>query len=327
MTRAPALSRRTVLVGSASLGLITALPALGQDRTRLVLATAGQGSAFLAFGRAVEPVIQRHAPIVVELRETKGSNENAELVSEGKVQVATLNMGPGFDAWNGQGPFAGKPLRGMRAVAPMYETPFHTIALKTSGIAGLKDLDGKRVGVGPASGPGEVFFRGLAEALGVKASLVTGTPAELGAKILAKEIDAFWYGSGIPSPPFVEVAGKAGAVVLGLTAEEAQAFRARFPYFAPYEIPANTYKGQTQALPSMAVWNFVVAHEGVPADVVYALTKVLLDQMGDVRATFPTAAAMTPANALANTFMPFHPGAVRYYRERSVPVPDALLGG
>ena len=108
-------------------------------------------------------------------------------------------------------------------------TPFHAIALEESGITSFKALKGKRVGVGPSGGPPEVFFRGLAEMLSVKATLVAGTPAELAQKLLAKEIDAFWYGSGIPSPPFVEIADKAEAVVFGLAPDEAQALRRLFP--------------------------------------------------------------------------------------------------
>src|SRR5205807_6402656 len=119
-------------------------------------------------------------------------------------------------------------LRGMRALVPMYETPFHTIAARERGIATLSDLGGKRVGVGPAGGPGEVFFRGIAAALGIRATLATGTPAEMAAMLLAGEIDAFWYGSGLPSPPFTEIAKKIDAVVIGFTAPEAAAFRRLF---------------------------------------------------------------------------------------------------
>ena len=320
-----ALSRRTLLLGSAALPLAgTARP---QPPAALTLGTAGQGSAFLAFGKAVKPVIERYAAVGLELRETKGSNENAQLVDSGEIQLGTLNIGPAFEAWNGTGVFAGRQLRNLRALAPMYETPFHTIALKASGIAGLKDLARKRVGVGPAGGPIEVFFRGLAEFLSLKPTLVNGTPSELAAKLLAGEIDALWYGSGVPSPPFVEVADKADAVVFGFRPDEVQAFRRLFPYFSPYEIPADTYRGQTEGLSSLAVWNFVVAHASVPAETAYEVTKALLDHTDEVRAAFPTASAMTRANAVANTFLPFHPGAARYYREKAVPLPAALLDG
>src|SRR5829696_1631316 len=88
------LTRRAVL-GCAALGF--ARSASAQTRTTLVLAAAGPGSAFLPFGEAVKPVIERYAPITVEIRQTKGSNENADLLNAGEVQIATLNMGPGFE--------------------------------------------------------------------------------------------------------------------------------------------------------------------------------------------------------------------------------------
>src|SRR5829696_4726657 len=99
---------RRALVCCATLAL--AGRPVAQERTRLVFATAGQGSAFLAFAKAVAPVAERYVPVAVEIRETRGSNENAELVGAGQVQMATLNMGPAHDAWNGQGPFAKRQL-------------------------------------------------------------------------------------------------------------------------------------------------------------------------------------------------------------------------
>jgi uncharacterized protein len=322
------ISRRALIVALA------AVPAsalrrnvAAQEPGRLVLATAGQGSAFLAFGRALAATVRRHAPIEIDIRETKGSNENAELVSTGEVATACLNMGPGFDAWNGNPPFAGRPLRGMRALVPMYETPFHTIAARERGIATLSDLNGKRVGVGPSGGPGEVFFKGVAEALDIRATLATGTPAEMGAMLLAREIDAFWYGSGLPSPPFTDVANRINAVVIGFSPQEAAAFRRRFAYFAPFEIPANTYAGQTKSLASLAVWNFIVAHSAVPPDLAYALTAALIGHADEVKASFAAAASMNIANLKADTFMPFHPGAVRYYRESGATLPAELVPG
>ncbi len=178
-------------------------------RTTLSLATAGPGSAFLGFARTVAPVVAKRVPVDLDIRQTNGSNENAELVNSGQVPMATLNLGPGYDAWNGRGQFAGRTLRDIRTVIPMYETPFPTIALKEEGIGALRDLARKRVGVGPAQGPGEVFFRGLADGLGLKPTVVTGSPADLVQKLLAREIDAFWYGAELPSPPFVEIASTA----------------------------------------------------------------------------------------------------------------------
>lgn len=321
------LSRRRIVMVLGAWPLVSTLPGRAQERVRLVFATAGEGSAFLAFGQAAKPVIERYAPVMVELRQTGGSNENAELLQAGAAQIGCLSMGPGYDAWNGRGPFQGRPLRALRAVVPLYETPYHSIALAESGIRTLKNLSGRRVGVGPAGGPGEVFFRGIAEVMAIKAMVVTGTPADLSAKLLAREIDAFWYGSGLPSPPFEEVARQADAVVFGFMRDEAQLFRRRFPTFTPYEIPANTYPGQTEPISSLATWNFIAAYAGVSDEAIYRVTKALLGHPDEVRAVFPTAAAMTRANAVANAFLPFHAGAERYYRETGVVLPPALLSG
>lgn len=286
------------------------------------LAAAGPGSAFLAFAEAVAPMVDRRVGIKLEPVQTAGSNENARLVSAGQVPFALLNMGPAADAWQGRGPFAAGRLRGMRAVAPMYETPFAVLALRRSGITTLRGLDGKRVGVGPAGGPGEVYFAGLQEAIGLRgAKVVTGTPAELGTAVLRGDVDAFWYGAGLPAPPFADVARQADAVVIGFQPDEATAFRTKFTYFAPYEIPALTYAGQDAPVASVAVWNFVVAHETVPDDVAGRLAQALIEGADELAGTLPAAVAMRAMNLDANRALPWHPGAAAYYRRSGVTLP------
>jgi TRAP transporter TAXI family solute receptor len=115
--------------------------------------------------------------------------------------------------------------------------------------------------------------------------------------------------------------------VFGFMRDEAQLFRRRFPTFTPHEIPVNTYPGQTEPISSLATWNFIAAHAGVADEAIYRVTKALLDHPDEVRAVFPTASAMTRANAVANAFLPFHAGAARYYRETGVILPPALLSG
>jgi len=82
-------------------------------RTTLSLATAGPGSAFLGFAR-VAPVVAKRVPDDLDIRQANGSSENTELVNSGQVPIATLNLGPGYDAWKGRGQFAGRTLRDIR---------------------------------------------------------------------------------------------------------------------------------------------------------------------------------------------------------------------
>ncbi|MDB5804865.1 MAG: C4-dicarboxylate transporter substrate-binding protein [Betaproteobacteria bacterium] len=294
-------------------------------RQSLTLATAAAGGAFQDYGPAVGRVIAAHAPIDLTFKVTDGSNENVKLLNDAAVPLALVNMGPAYQGWTGTGQFRGTPMTNMRAVVPMYETPFHGIALRASGLDAVAKLDGRRVGVGPAGGPGEVFFRGLAEIAGIKPVVVTGSPAENVRQMQAREIDAVWFGAGIPIAAFKAAADTVDAVVFGPTPAQSQAFRERYRYVAPYIVPANTYRGQGADIATFAVWNFVLVHKDVSADTVYAITCALLDHPDEVARAYGPAAATVSKNAAANTFMPFHPGAARYYREHKVELKPELL--
>ena len=304
----------TVILAIAVAGCMVMPP----QRQALTLATGAPGGAFADYGPGVAKVVAAYAPVDFGMRPTAGSNDNVKMVNDSASVVGLVNMGPAYEAWSGVDAWKGQKHPNLRALVPMYETPFHIIALKSSGITKLRDLNGKRVGVGPAKGPAENFFRGLAEAVGIKPVLVNGSPNDNAAQLLAGSIDAFWYGAGLPIGAFRDAADRAPATVFGLTADEIAAFRKRFPYLAEYPVPAGTYRGQEVALNTVAVWNFILAHKDLPDATAYAITQAILDHPAEIAKTYPAASATITRNAAANTFLPFHPGAVRYYRENGM---------
>jgi len=87
------------------------------------------------------------------------------------------------------------------------------------------------------------------------------------------------------------------------------------PAYLPASIPANTYTGQTDAVPTVAVRNFLVTSESVSADTVYAMTKALFTNLDQMAAAHAAAKSITAADAPKNVPVPLHPGAERYYRE------------
>lgn len=320
------MMRRTALSLAAALPA-SAVRAQQAARPQLVLGTGAAGGTFNVYGAALAAVMTQHAPADVAARVTAGSNENIRLVDSGAIAMGLVAMGPAFEAWNGTGPFAGTALRNMRALVPMYETPFAIIALRRSSIARVADLQGKRVGVGPAGGPTTVFFRALAEEAGIACTQVTGSPDDHARQLVAGEIDAFWFGAGVPVEAFARVADAQDAVVFGMTAEEVEKMRRRFGYLAPNSIPANTYRGQSAPVPTVALWNFVVAAPALPEALAHDLTRAALTQTAALVARVPAASASIAANAAANGFLPFHPGAARYYREAGIALPPALVAG
>jgi hypothetical protein len=85
--------------------------------------------------------------------------------------------------------------------------------------------------------------------------------------------------------------------------------------YQPAVIPAQTYPGQSEDVPTAAIQNFLVTHEEVDEEVVYLMTKTLFEHLDDLVAAHNAAREITLERAIANTPVPLHPGAARYYKE------------
>jgi len=305
---------------SAAIALLLAACATADAPTlnEIGIYSAGPGSAFLPYAQGVA----RHAGasgLKVSALESTGSIENIRKISAESDKAGTVFMGSAYEAWTGAGAWTkGRKFENLRALFPMYETSFQMAALKSSGIATLRQLEGRRVGVGPAGGPAEVYFKGLADAVGLKATIVNGQPAAMVKDLLEGRIDALWQGSPPPIPSLVEVQKAAPATVFALTAAEQDAMLKRFPFLAAASVPPATYQGQTAPLASVAAWNFVLVNKDFPAADAYLLTRAVMNATDPRTQIYAPAGGTRAASARANTFLPFHPGALRYYREAGI---------
>jgi TRAP transporter TAXI family solute receptor len=306
--------RCVVPLGVAILG---GVPVLAQDTAQVTLMTAGDGSAFLPYGQGIAAFLAAKG-VAIAVKKSAGSNENLSAVDASATTIGTTFMGSAYDAINGTGWAAGRRHENLRALFPMYETSFQVAALRKSAIGSLAALDGRKVGAGPAKGPAEVFFRGAAAAAQVRPVIVSGDPAALVKLLVAGEIDALWQGAAVPIPSLSEVANQADAVVFGLSDAEVAAMLRTFPQLSATTVPPGMYKGQTAEIRSVYAWNFVVANKDLPFDTAYTITKTVLSASNPKSEIYPTAAGTTAGNATANRFMPFHPGAMRFYTEAGI---------
>ena len=310
------LTTRILVCGLLGLAAAIAAPAVAQNAP-VVFMTAGDGSAFLPYGQGVAAYLAKK-DIRIEIKKSGGSNDNLIAVDASPMTVGTAFMASAYEAINGTGFAAGHRHENVRALFPMYETSFQVAALRNSGLRSLADLDGKKVGVGPAKGPAEGFFRAAAEVAHIKPIIVNGDPAALSRQVLNGEIDALWQGAVVPIPSLIAVADQADAIVFGLSDPEVAAVLAKLPALSPTTIPPGTYRGQTAEIKSFSAWNFVVANKDLPDEVAYAITKAVLSAADPKSEIYPTATATRAANAATNRIMPFHPGALRFYRESGV---------
>ncbi|NJM42927.1 MAG: TAXI family TRAP transporter solute-binding subunit [Brachymonas sp.] len=306
-----------LLSGCASTSSVPALPTLKE----LGIYGAGAGSAFLPYAEGIAKFLSDKG-LKTQALTSAGSIENIRKIDAEPNRVATVFLGTAYEGFTGTGAWTqGQKFTNLRALFPMYETSFQVAALRSNGITGVAQLAGKRVGVSPAGGPAESFFKGLIEAIGLQAQIVNGTPAALASDLLAGKIDALWQGAALPIPALKQVAGAADAVIFGLSEAELAAMLRRFPFLSRASIAANTYRGQGSVLQSVAAWNFIMAHKDLPELDAYWITQTVLSN-AQPEQMHPTAAPTRAANAVHNSVIPFHPGAQRYYAQAGVRLPS-----
>ena len=317
---------RLAMIAVAGL-LATAVPAWAQTPA-LKLLTGAKGGTFFEYGEAAAKFITAETGLAMAVEPSGGSYENIRALHEGRADLALVAMRAVATMALRPPPVLPVPLaaippmslsmRRLRALFPMYETPFHMGLRPDAGVTGIAGLDGKRVGVGPENGPGAAMFRDMVAELKLKPEIVFGAPQALADDLMAGRLDGFFFGAGVPVPAFQQMADRDRLRLLPLDGAAADALRKHYPYLVTSAIPAGSYKGQPQAVAAVSVWNFVAAREGLSDDAAYRIVKAVMGDPAKASKIHVTATGTTVANVKANTFMPFHPGAVRYFKEAGV---------
>jgi uncharacterized protein len=316
------IGRRDLILGcSCAVVLMSTQKAIGQAAP-LKLSTGASGGTFFEYGAGLSRLLQSKAGLTVDAVASGGTIENIRRIEDGSADLALAAMGPAYEAWTASAaPWLGHPpLRSGRALLPMYETPFHLATVTASGIQSVQELDGRSVGVGPLNGSNEQIFQKLAEGLGIRPILVNGDPAELATKVIRREIDVLFFGAGAPISAYVKIANAVAIRFLPLDGLSAEVLKAAFPYLTSNAIPPGTYRGQNEAVPTVALWNFLVCRRDISSQTAYAVARAVLGNPAEARLIHPAAIATNISNVSANVFMPFHPGALQYFSEIGVDV-------
>jgi uncharacterized protein len=312
---------------AASFGLGTAASA--QDRSdwpnSMTIGTASQGGTYFVYGNGFASYIAEELGLAATGEVTGGPVQNVTLVETGDHLMGLVTMGPAYDAWIGTSELApGLEHRSIRALFPMYQTPFQVVALRSSGITSVSDLAGKRVSVGPAGGTPGTYWPLFMEALGVEATISNAGASDAAGQLQDGLIDAFAFAAGVPISAFAELAASQDVVMFGFSEGELPVVLEAFPAMAPLTIPAGTYAGHDYDQPTVALWNFAIAHADMPETLAYEITKLALANPERMVQIHAAASETLLENWDKNTFLPFHPGAIRYLEEAGATIPDTL---
>ncbi|MCW3489425.1 TAXI family TRAP transporter solute-binding subunit [Dethiobacter alkaliphilus] len=295
----------------------------------LVIGTASLGGTYHAYGQGWAALISETLDIPVTVEETGGPVHNLIFVETGYFMLGMTTLGPAYEAWFGREEWTwGREHRNIRALFPMYNTYFHWVTDADSGIAALQDMDGRRVGNGPVGGTIGTAAPRIFNLLGINVQLEFGGLSELLSRQRHGLLDANGIAGGVPVPSFAAYdsdKGPENVRYIGVDGQEREIIKEEWPYFTDAVIPQGTYAGLREDLETIGVWNVAIGSKFLDDDLVYEIVKAVLEN-NEVMLQYHDAAQETLAENLDNLYIvPLHPGAIRYYEEQGIEVPDHLL--
>ena len=301
----------------------------GSDKPRaqfLSIATGGTGGVYYPYGGGIAKVLSDALPGIQATAEvTAASVDNLKLIRDGKADIAFTLADTLADAVKGTGAFAGAPAPAA-SLAVLYSNYTHLVTLEQTGITNVEGLRGKAVSTGsPGSGTEVIAFRVLrAAGLNPDADITRqGLGASESADALKDgKVDAFFWSGGLPTAAVQDLSHSSGVRIRIIpTGDLVAALQREYGnlYFL-LQVPPNAYPGVTTPVPVVGVANVLVVNRSMPEPLAYDITRVLFERQQELASIHPEARSLSMETATTGSPADFHPGAVRFYRERGAAV-------
>lgn len=292
----------------------------------LTLGTASVGGTYFIYGGVVATLLTDTIGINVSTQQTQGPNQNIILVDGKSIELGMTTMGIALQAWEGSGEWTkGKKFNNIRALFPMYDTPFHFVTTDKTGIKTVAEMNGKTIGAGPKAGTPGTYFPQMFEVLGLKANWRFGQASDMQNQLADSLLDVFAFAAGLPIAAFSELEAQRPVRFITFTDQQMATLKQKMPELSDSVIPKGTYKTLMEDHKTLGVYNFAITHKDLPDDVAYKIVKAVLENNDRMVKGHAAAVETVAKNADRNAFLPFHPGAVKYYKEKGITLnPKAL---
>ena len=248
-----------------------------------------------------------------------GGIDNLNQAYDGEAQIGIANANLVYQAQEGIASFEGYANDKLRIFAGLYINPNPVVVTKASGIEGLEDLIGKKISIGAAGSTtvdeASVHLGAIGKTLDDIKAEYMDTSAAADA-ISNKLLDGVWIMAGTPNSAVTQIMTTTDSKIMPITAEQVEALKAEYPWYAACEIPAGTYAGQDEAVPTSGVKLTLFVTADVDEETVYQMTKVFWENWDFLTETHAALRKADPKEACNDVAgVAIHEGAARYYRE------------
>ncbi|EWG97899.1 TAXI family TRAP transporter solute-binding subunit [Halomonas sp. BC04] len=313
------------LLASATAVLMGATAFSAQAETRVTYKSASAGTAYYQMGVELSEAIRKgtDGDVQLTLEESQGSVQNVmEVMARQGNYVFTTPPGLVERAMAGEGPFAERQsprFQEIRGLFPIPAITMHFVAAGGEGVIGFEDLEDKHILIGRGTFGAREAERYLE--LFDMMDKVRVASAEIGSgpdALKNGQIDAFVTASSFPTPNVIETAASMSISLVSLTDEQIEQTGA-----ARQTIPAGTYSGVDQDVETTSLPVIAYTTTGMDEDTAYTLTRTFWERR-DAMAEETAWWGSITHDMIGTIAGSLHPGAVRYYDEAGIEIPDEL---
>ncbi len=290
---------------------------------RMMMGTGGTSGTYYAFGGVLAQYMTDYTDYRMTAVSTAASKANIQSIGDGDYQIGFTQSDVMNYAWDGSRSFeTDGPCRDFRVLGALYAETVQLITMKQD-IKSVSDLKGKSVSIGaPGSG---VYFNAMDVLEGAGLTVKDIKPQyqsfdDSKEALKDGQIDAAFIVAGAPTSAITELATTNGVFLIPIEGELRDSIMDLCPYYAPMEIPADTYPGQPEAINTITIKATLVVDADLDEDVVYALTAAVFDHTEEISKENAKGEELSIENATSGITVPFHAGAARYYAEHGVTV-------
>ena len=293
------------------------------QRRFISIGTAPIGGAFHPVGSAIADVVSRNIKErnwEVTTRGTKGTQENIRLLvsNDSILEFGMANAAISYFAVRGEGAWKTEhPIRSVMTLAPnvgIFVTP------KSTKIRSIADLKGRRVVVGPAGAGFEYFLGPILEEHGITYddfSPLNDIYSQAVNLLKDGAAAAAFMGGAIPTSAITQAAASQDILFIPFDETAKQSLINKYPFFSPITVPVSAYDTVlTEPFETINVGSMhLITAEKIDEEIVYEFTKTLYTHRAEVAKAHAAGKAINPTNIVKDTGTPFHPGAIRFYKE------------
>ncbi|GAA0211946.1 TAXI family TRAP transporter solute-binding subunit [Selenomonas dianae] len=286
----------------------------------LNIGTGGTAGTYYPIGGAIAEVLNKEIPgMSANAQSTGASVANVNMLGDGTIDLATVQNDIAYYAANGTEMFVDKKVNGLKGVAALYPETCQFVTLRSSGIKSLSELKGRRVAVGAVGSGVEANVRQILAAYGVSYDDIDAkflSFAEGASALKDGNVDVAVLTAGYPTASVQDIAAQHPVRLLPVEDEIADALIAQYPFYTKTVIPAGTYVGFDEAVPSVSVMAMLVAGPTVNEELGYTVTKAIFSNLDRLRTAHPVARQITRETVQMGMSLPMNAGAEKFFNEK-----------